>query len=280
MKLKQWRTSVFVAAVVACTGGAASIVQAQGAPPSVTVTVNARTLAVQGAEALQAGPTRFDVRRSGRGEHEVSIAALKPGTTVAEFERVLSRVRDPNSLFELVTLEGGIGLFGARARGAVTLTLKPGTTYVIADLRGDNPRRWPRSSFTVGAATGTAIAPRRDAVVTMVDYRFRGARNLPLNGTVRFKNRGRNPHFAIAFPLRPGADSEAAERAIRGNQERVFARLFAGPPVEPQSLITRGATNDNELTFGRRGRYLMVCFFETGGRGHNERGMVKTVRVR
>jgi len=24
----------------------------------------------------------------------------------------------------------------------------------------------------------------------------------------------------------------------------------------------------------------MVCFFETGGRGHNERGMVKTVRVR
>lgn len=242
--------------------------------------MTARQVTLQGAEALQAGLTRFDVRRSDRREHSVSIAALKPGTTPAEFEAVLRRVRNPDSLFELVTLDGGVGLFGTRSRGAVTLTLKPNTSYVVVDTGGQNPRRWPLTSFTVGATTQAAVAPRRDAVVTMVDYRFRGARNLPRNGIVRFKNRGRAPHFAIAFPLRPGTDSEAAERAIRRNEERAFTRMVAGPPSEPQSLITPGATNDNELTFGRRGRYLMVCFFETGGKGHHERGMVKTVTVR
>lgn len=280
MRLMQRKTSIVAAAMVACLGGAATIVQAQGAPPTVSVTVAARQITLQGADALQAGPTRFEVERSDRGEHEVSIGALKPGTTVAEFEAVLRRVRNPDALFELVTLDGGVGLFGARTSGVVTFTLKANTSYVVVDAGGDNPRRWPLTSFTVGAATQTAVAPRRDAVVTMVDYRFRGARNLPRNGTVRFKNRGRQPHFAIAFPLRPGADSEAAERAIRGNDERAFGRLFAGPPLEPQSLITSGSTNDNELTFASRGRYVMVCFFETGGRGHNERGMVKTVRVR
>lgn len=276
MRLKQTKTLTVAIGVLACVGGASTIVQAQGAPPTVTVTASARGLAVQGAEALQGGQTRFDVRRSDRGEHEVSIAALKSGTTAAEFERVLRRVRDPNSLFELVTVDGGVALFGTRGRGAVTLALRPSTTYVVVNQSGDNPRRWPLTSFTVGAVTGTAVAPRRDAVVTMVDYRFRGARNFPRNGTVRFKNRGRDPHFAIAFPLRPGADAEAAENAVRVNQERALNRLVGGPPIEPQSLVTPGATNDNEVRFDKPGRYLMVCFFE----GHNRRGMYKTVRVR
>ena len=34
--------------------------------------------------------------------------------------------------------------------------------------------------------------------------------------------------------------------------------------------------NYNEIRFSRRGRYLMVCFFE----GHDDQGMFKFVRVR
>lgn len=281
MRLKRRETVIVAsAALAASAGAAATIVQAQGAAPTVSVTVAARQVTLQGAEALQAGTTRFAVRRAGRGEHELDVAALKPGTTPAEFEAVLRRVRDPDSLLRFVTLAGGVGLFGTRSNGAVTLTLEPNTSYIVLDSGGDNPRRWPMTSFTVGAATQTAVAPRRDAVVSMRDYRFTGARNLPRNGTVRFKNLGSAPHFAIAFPLRPGADSEAAERAARGNQERALNRLVAGAPSEPQTLITAGAVNDNEFGFAGRGRYLLVCFFETDGKGHNERGMVKTVRVR
>jgi hypothetical protein len=36
------------------------------------------------------------------------------------------------------------------------------------------------------------------------------------------------------------------------------------------------AVNYNEVRFPRRGRYVMVCFFE----GHNSQGMYKFVRVR
>lgn len=270
------RTVVVCVAVLALVAVAASIVQAQGAPPTVTITANPRSLALRGAEAIQAGPTRFDVRRSNRRDHDVAIAALRPGRTVAEFERVLRRVRNPDVLFELVTVDGGVGLLATRSRGAVTFALKPNTSYVVIDTASENPRRWPLTSFTVGAATGTAVAPRPDATVRMVDFRFRGASTLPRSGTVQFQNRGRAPHFAIAFPLRRGADSDGAERAIRRNQESRFNRFVAGPPSEPQTLVTTRATNDNELRFDRPGRYLLVCFFN----GHNQRGMYKTVRVR
>ena len=46
--------------------------------------------------------------------------------------------------------------------------------------------------------------------------------------------------------------------------------------IEAQSLITRGTVNYNELRFPKRGRYVMVCFFE----GHNAQGMFRFVRVR
>ena len=98
--------------------------------------------------------------------------------------------------------------------------------------------------------------------------------------TFRFRNTSLSPHFAVAFPLKPGANARAAGTAIRRNDERAFQRLLGGPPTEPQNVLSPGRVNDQELTFRRPGTYLLICFFETRGKGHNELGMYRAVSVR
>ena len=200
----------------------------------MTVTLTAKRIALQGADALQGGPTRFALRGADSREHTFTIAALKPGVTLPEFEGVLRRARGPEAVLKFITFEGGGGL-QPRRRRAVTATLRPGLTYVALGTAGDDPRRFPHVSFTVGAAQGTAVAPRPRTEVRLNNFRIEGARTLPRTGTVRFRNVGRSPHFAIAFPLKSGADVRAAGRAIRSNDERAFGRLMGGPPSEPQT---------------------------------------------
>ena len=65
-------------------------------------------------------------------------------------------------------------------------------------------------------------------------------------------------------------------RAFRGTNEGALERVVAGEPVDVQGLISQGSTNDNEVRFGRPGRYAMVCFFSE----HNRLGMYRVYRVR
>jgi hypothetical protein len=155
---------------------------------------------------------------------------------------------------------------------AVTVDLRPSTTYVAAVIAG---RRQALTTFTTGGPNG-ASAPRPDARIRMVDYGFRGPKTLPRSGRIRVENAGTTLHFAIAFPLRRGVTGRQVNRAFRGTNERALERVVAGEPVDVQGLISQGSTNDNEVSFGRPGRYAMVCFFSE----HNRLGMYRVYRVR
>ena len=252
----------------------AGIVAAQGAPPTVTVTMTAKQITLQGAEALQGGPTRFALRSGDKRDHTFTIAALKPGVTFAEFERVLGRARGPEPVAKVVTFEGG-----GQSR-AVTLSLRPGVTDVALDTSGDDPRRFPRASFSVGAAQGTAVAPRPRAEVRLKNFRFEGCPHAPARGHRPLPQRRPQPTFHGHLPAQAGR-----RRPRRGprdpGQRRACSRTLVGRPAQraPERALAR-AGHDQELTFRRAGTYMLVCFFETRGKGHNERGMYRAVRVR
>jgi hypothetical protein len=270
------RIAVIVAAVAALALGAARAGLAQQPVPTVTVTASETTLTVGATGPLAAGPTRFEIVKAGGKELEINIAALRPGVTSAQVTAALQG-GDPESAIELVHLDGGAGLSAGDQRRAVTLSLRPNSTYLVVNTSGEQPRDWETAEFTVGGQSNGATAPRADASVRIVDLRFRGAKRLPRRGVVRFENAGWAPHFAIAAPLRRGARTRAVGRALRRNAERRLGRLvdFASA-IEPQTLITRGAVNYNEIRFPRRGRYVMACFFE----GHQRQGMYRFIRVR
>jgi hypothetical protein len=227
----------------------------------VAVTAAGGNVTLEPSGPIAAGPTRFTY--SGRGE--LSLATLRAGVSVDQLRRTLSRSQ--------VAALGQVFLEAAVLPSrAVTVDLRPNTTYVAAATAGRSPAV---TTFTTGAESG-ARAPTPDARIRMVDYAFRGPNTLPRNGSIRVDNDGTTLHFAIAFPLRPGVSGRQVRRAFRGTNERALGRVVAGEPIDVQGLISQGSTNDNQVRFPRRGRYGMVCFFSE----HNRLGMYRIYRVR
>ena len=197
------RAGAVLAGVVVLCLAAAGLVSAQVSPPTVTVTSTATGITVSPGGPLAAGQTRFEFVRPGGGDAEIFVAALRAGVTLDQFVATLRADREGGRAIELVHLDGGANLSDEQPRRAATFNVRPNTTYVVADIAGENPQNWRFTTFTVGAAPNGAARPRADASVRMVDNRFRGDRTLPRNGTIRFTNEGWAPHFAFAARLRP-----------------------------------------------------------------------------
>ena len=239
-----------------------TLAAAQSSVPTVAVSVSGSNVVLDPSGPIGAGPTRFTF--DGRGEF--NLATLRAGVTVDQLRQSLSNPRSVKAL-------GQVFLEATVASGkAVTVDLRPNTTYVGAVTAGRSPAL---TTFTTGGPTG-ASAPPPDARIRMVDYGFRGPKTLPRSGRIRVQNAGTTLHFAIAFPLRPGVSGRQVNRALRGTNERALGRVVAGEPVDVQGLISQGSTNDNAVSFPRRGRYAMVCFFSE----HNRLGMYRVYRVR
>jgi len=267
--------------VLAALGVSAAIGSAQGAAPTIDVTVAPRSVTF-GTEGIVAGPTRFAFRNTNRrGPAEISMAALRPGVTVQRLRQALRNRRvSPAALKRLVIFEAG-GFVGPRGTYVTTVDLKPNTTYVVANI-GDNPAEAPLTAFNVGSP-GTATRPVPDAVVGLYDFAFAMRPSLPRRGVVRFENRGERIHIAVAFRLRRGASRPAAVRALIRNQERRLGRLTVERDIfEPQGIVSGGAVNDVEVNFRKPGNWVFACFMEDGegGASHNTLGMVKAFRVR
>lgn len=270
------RVAAVVLAAVLVALGVAVAGSAQTPAPTVTIEASESSLNVGASSPLAAGPTRFDVVNTGGDDLEITIAALRPGVTVAQFRDALQS-GDPESAIELVHIDGGASLAANQKSRAVTFNLRPNSTYVVLNLTGQDPADWETVELAVGGQSNGATAPGADARVRIIDLRFRGDKTLPRRGIVRFENDGWAPHFAVAAPLRKGARKREVAFALRNNRNRRLERLVNfEKTTEPQALITRGAVNYNEVRFPRRGRYVMVCFFEN----HHRQGMYRFVRVR
>jgi hypothetical protein len=269
--------------LLALAAAAATVVSAQEPLRTVTITAGPRSVGVEGADALPAGPTRIVFATTGRGEVEGVLVALRPGQTIEDLRRALPRAEDgPGPLKPVVTFEAN----GASVRGtpyATTIDLRPNTTYVAANI-GERPRDTRFSVIAVGAAVTTAVRPQPAATVGLYDYAFGMPSALPRSGVVRFENRGERLHIAIAFPVRPGANRANAVKAFIRNQERRAGRLTVGRRAfSALGVAGPGTVNDVELDFRRPGNWLFVCFIEDGepgNPGHYELGMVKAFRVR
>jgi hypothetical protein len=180
------RRALRVLAAVAVAAGAlvtaVAAVLAQQRAPTVTITASESSLTVGVTGQLAAGPTRFEVVKTGGEELEISIAALRPGVTLEQFTATL-RGRNPEAAFELVYLDGAVALSARERRRAVTFNLRPNSRYVVVNGAGERPEV---ADFTVGGQSNGATVPRADASVRMVDLRFRGDTTLPRRGIVRF----------------------------------------------------------------------------------------------
>ena len=268
-------------AAVAISCATAAAAQAPP-PPNVVATVSPQAVTLQGAEALPAGPTRFEIRNSARRRPaDVNIVALNPGVTVDALRAALARGGDNPRPFKRILSFEANGLAPPGGRYVTTINLKPGLTYVVLNAQ----RRLassPLAVFTVGQQPSGAVAPAPAATVGLVDYAFRMPATLPRRGVVRFENRGERLHIAVAFRARRGVRPRSLVRVLRRGQERRLERMVSGV-AEPLGLVSGGTVNDVEVNFQRPGNWVFACFIEDGERGnppHTSLGMVRSFRVR
>jgi len=267
---------VLAGAAVTLAAGAAAVASAQVPAPTVgiTATRTGATLATPGP--LPAGPTRMEVTRSGKGARAIDLLALKPGATLEQVQQKL-RTKRPESALQYANLVGGTAVGpGDKSRG-FTIDLAPAVTYYVLNSSASDSKKWTVTPLATTAQLNGAALPTADADVRFVDLDFEGDTVLPRRGVVRFENAGQAPHFAVGFPLRRNAGQRAVGRALRRNQERKLGRLlnFRGTS-EPQSLITAGAVNYSEVSFAKKGKYVLVCFYA----GHHTQGMYRFVTVK
>jgi hypothetical protein len=261
----------------------AAIATAQTAVPVVAVTASPTSVSAGATGPIAAGPTTFQINRSAsRTGLNVYIATLNAGVTLQDLQAAFRRDdRTPGggSSLGLASVHASVSLSGSEVRRNVSLTLKPGLTYVlVSEPDADNapPSRGIGTFTTSGLANG-ATAPQPNATVRMEDLAFRGSATLPRRGTVRVQNFGAGPHIAIAFPLRRGVTNAQAGRAIRSGSNAAFGRIAGGQPTVLQNILSGGGNSDDQqVSFARAGRYALVCFFNE----HNRLGMYRVVTVR
>jgi hypothetical protein len=276
------RLAVLGVAVLAAGAVGAALAFAQGAPPTVAVSIGPNGVTFpNGAPQVNAGPTTFQItNRSRSGSRDPSVSELKPNVTPDQVQAVLPDLTENNvvdKLKPLLSIQGGVTVAGG-ATASVTVNLEAGKTYSIDNGDDNDPKI---ATFSVGQQSNTAIAPSPDATVTMRDFRFQAPSTLSRNGTLRVRNQGETLHIAIAFRVRRGVTSRAALRVARSGSESAFGRAFTGEPVTLQSLVSPGGSSISDVKFSRPGRYVMVCFLADGTRRpHNTLGMERAFRVR
>jgi hypothetical protein len=268
---------IAVACVTTAAAAATGIVAAAGAqeaPPTVTVSVAAKSASFQGADALKAGATRLVIKASGKGERGVALFKLRDGVTRDEITKQAPKIQNPAQAKKLGTFVASAFVAGPTAY-TTTLDLQP-AEYALVDF---TKKPAVRGGFVVGAEQGTAVAPAPDAEVTLKDYAFSAPSTLPRDGVIRVANDGDVLHHALAFPLRKGVDTKALLKQIKAGKEPRNA--FAGPPAALVEIVSPGAVNSVENKL-KPGKTLLVCFIQDGAKTppHAALGMAKVVTVR
>jgi hypothetical protein len=138
---------------------AAVACQAPPPPPgSEDIRVTASEYAFQLPDSLHAGPTVLHLHNAGKVDHEMGMALLKPGVTLAQ---VLERIKAGNSPDSL--LDGIVGILiakpGVTTLGGLSVTLLPGRTYAMLCNFQDGPDKPPHSSLGMVTSRSIAAAP-------------------------------------------------------------------------------------------------------------------------
>jgi hypothetical protein len=270
---------IAVACVTAAAATATGIVAAAGAqeaPPTVTVTMAAKSATIQGADALKSGSTRLVVKASGKGERGVIFFQLKPGVTREEMTEAAPKIQNPADARRYGTFIASAFVQGAQ-RYATTVNL-PAAEYAVIDFSRE--KAVVRGAFTVGQEAGTATAPTPAATISMRDYRFSGPSTLPRNGVLQVDNDGKKLHHALVFPLRKGTRTSKVLADLKKGKEP-SSKIFAGPPQALVELVSPGTKNAVEAKL-QPGKNLLVCFISDGEKKppHAALGMAKIVTVR
>lgn len=185
-----------------------------------------------------------------------------------------------------VHLTGGVVSLLGKRTAVATQILTPGRYVAFAvdtvlATRADSPGE-PAARFRVTAgARGGGVLPSPAARITMTEYGFATSGLVAGRQSVRVANIGKESHFVVGYPLKPGK--------TKADARRYFAPRV-GEPKTPAPVDFNRAFNSALLDGGLRqvvdltldkGTYVLLCTVpdRIGGTVHMAKGMLHTVKV-
>jgi hypothetical protein len=255
-------------------------VAADAAPAVSTLNLTASDFAFTAPDTVPAGPTRIQMRNSGKEMHHVIVVQLEPGHTLAELKALGPSAGPPAWAHPL---GGPIGpMPGGAAATATSLDLAAGTYALICVINSADgvphmAKGMMRELTVTPATAATAATPLvGDVTITLADYSFTPSTPLTAGKhTIRVVNSGPQPHEVVFVRLQPGKT---------GAEFAAFAEKPEGaPPGEllgGASFIAGPVENFVELEL-TPGNYAMMCFVPDAkdGKPHVAHGMIQDFKV-
>lgn len=233
---------------------------------------------------IPAGPTRIQLKNSGKEDHHAQFLLLNPGVSLAQVDAALQKGSDGAD--GLLTYVGGPGGTAPGGSAEVILDLKEGQYLLACFLRGADhlPHFAKGMRMPLTVATPTAGAPSAPAVngaITMFDFNFTMPDTLPAGRSLyTVTNTGAQYHELGVGRLLPGKTADDFKTffdpAARGGPP-------PGVPMGGMQALTRGASGIVVLDLAP-GDYVALCSVpdqsKPQGEAHAHLGMVKGFTVR
>jgi hypothetical protein len=263
---------------VALAIGVLGAASAQAATlPTITATVSASTITVTGA--LQSGAVNIASTATGGKEPSVTLFALKPGVSLAEFYAYLNenKTRDPNTASKYGSIVFDAGAGKGKAAEAQTV-LAPGQ-YVAVNAEGEKSSTWPRTSLAIAAAPSPAALPAAQAVEKTIEYAFKGPKVLHVGEVVRFENEGYLVHMDDGIGAKSAKAAAKIAKGLATGDEKGLQKLASGSEADFAGPLSSGAFQQETIT-DKPGWYVQVCFMPTqDGRPHILLGMERVIKI-
>lgn len=224
-----------------------------------------------GPSSVEAGPVRVEFTNTTKEDAGVTIIRIEGDHTAEEAVKAGQAWGDGGKpLAEWLTFEGGSGSVPPGQSFSAVQELSAGK-YVGLDI---NTNAYSELEVT---GDGDGELPTTDATIDAVDYSFESSGLKAGTQEILFENKGKEPHFALAAPIKSGKTIEDVEKSLKSE---------SGPPpiIEDETVSTGildgGRSQVVELEL-RKGAYALVCFVpdRKGGPPHAFKGMVSEATV-
>jgi hypothetical protein len=156
-------------------------------------------------------------------------------------------------------------------------SLQPGT-YVALDTVGNDPTKWPHTSFTVTQSGSPAALPAPQATIRAIEFGFRGPSTLRNGELVRFENDGFLAHMIVGVRVKDAKTARKVSALLMANKDKEVQKLATGF-VQFAGTLSPGGLQQQTVR-ATPGRYVLACFVDTQDmHEHTRIGMERTIRI-
>ena len=218
-----------------------------------------------GPESLEAGAVRIEFTNSSDDEAGVTLVKYEGDHTPDEVVKAGNAWGDKGkALPDWVTFAGGSTPAGADKAAASVQQLEAGS-YLGLDIESS---KYVEIEVT---GDGTGELPETTASIDAVEFSFEASGLKAGTNEVLFTNKGKEPHFVLAAPIKSGKTIDDVKKSLEEES--------GPPPIDEENTVSSGILEGGrsqvvELEL-QKGKYALVCFVpnRAGGPPHAFLGM-------